>query len=127
MRQRVDKLKNKAKVLKEVITNPLQTQREIAKKVGKSVWNVNRHIKEVEQSWTKDPRILGITDTDIEIVTLAQQEIYRRMWDAKELKKMRTFEIAQTAEKSERRYQIFRGDITNKEWWLDNLTIKWWE
>lgn len=33
----------------------------------------------MEHSGTKDDRILGITDTDIEIVALAQAEIHRRM------------------------------------------------
>lgn len=126
-RERTDKLKNKAKIAKEILLNPLQTQREIAKKT--KVWKstANRVISDMGQNGTKDDRILGITDKDLEIVTLAQAEIHRRMWDAKELKKMRTYEIAQTAEKSERRYQIFRWDITNKEWWLDNIIIKWWE
>lgn len=31
------------------------------------------------QNGTKDDRILGITDKDLEIVTLAQAEIHRRM------------------------------------------------
>lgn len=31
-RERTDKLKNKAKITKEILKNPLQTQREIAKK-----------------------------------------------------------------------------------------------
>jgi hypothetical protein len=30
--ERTDKLKNQAKVIKEILKNPLQTQREIAKK-----------------------------------------------------------------------------------------------
>ena len=121
--KRADKKKNIAKVIKEVLKDPLQSQREIAKKTWLWLWTANRVIQEVEQNGTKDDRILWVCETDFRIVKLWQAIIEKRLQDSKEVAKMRTFEIAQTIEKSEKRYQIFKWDISNNEWWLKQQDI----
>jgi len=65
---RVDRLKGTKKVIEEVVVNPLQTQREIAKNTGVSKSAVGRALKELGQIGPKDDKILAITDTDLSIV-----------------------------------------------------------
>jgi len=112
---RKDQLKNKAKVLKEVIKDPLATQEEIAERAWISVWNVNDKLKKVEKMVIKDDRILGICDKDLEIVTLAQNKIvekiktspFNSLWD-----------IVRAADASAKRYSLLKWDVTDKDWGL---------
>ena len=117
---RVDKAKNKSKIVKEVLKNPLQSQREIAKKVWLWKTTIQEHLQDIKT--TKDDRILWVCEKDFEIVTLWQEIIKQRLQDKEEVKKMRTFEIAQTIEKSEKRYMLFKWEATDKDWWLKSIT-----
>lgn len=117
---RVDKAKNKSKIVKEVLKNPLQSQREIAKKVWLWKTTIQEHLQDIKT--TKDDRILWVCEKDFEIVTLWQSIIAERLKDKEEVKKMRTFEIAQTIEKSEKRYMLFKWEATDKDWWLKSIT-----
>lgn len=114
--------KNIAKVLKERINNPLETTREIAQKTWIDHSTVARIDKQLPQIATKDQNILDICAVDFEIVKKWQAIINERLSQKEEIDKMRTFEIAQTIEKSEKRYMLFKWDITNKEWGLKNIT-----
>jgi len=78
-KERVDKTKNKIKVIKELLRDPLQTDREIAKQtnIGKS--SVNRAKQEMGQFGTKSNIIDEIIKKDAEIVKLTQAEIQRRI------------------------------------------------
>ena len=116
---RADKKKSLSKVTKELLKNPIQTVREVAEKTWVSKSTVANYINEnMDKIGHKNKDIIQITDTDLEILKLWQQEIFNRLQKKEELEKMRTFEIAQTIEKSEKRYQIFRWDVTDKDWWL---------
>jgi hypothetical protein len=42
----------------------------------------------MEQNGTKDDRIIGITDTDLSILTIGQREIERRLNDKEEIEKI---------------------------------------
>ena len=117
---RTDKAKNKSKIVKEVLKNPLQSQREIAKKVWLWKTTIQEHLQDIKT--TKDDRILWVCEKDFEIVTLWQSIIAERLKDKEEVKKMRTFEIAQTIEKSEKRYMLFKWEATDKDWWLKSIT-----
>ena len=119
---RVDKKKNIAKVVKTVLKDPLLTEREIAVKANISNWTAHNIKQELEQIWAKDDRILWVCEKDFEIVTLWQEIIKQRLKDKEEVAKMRTFEIAQTIEKSEKRYMLFKWEATWKDWWLKNIT-----
>jgi len=105
--------------VKQVLTNPLQTQREIAKKEWIWLWTTNRHIKELEQTGTKDDRILWICDKDIEIVELCLKEITDKIKNKTEEIKAR--DLSAIAKESSARYSIFKWDITDKDWWLKSL------
>ena len=120
---RWDKKKNIAKVVKTVLKDPLLTEREIAVKANISNWTAHNIKQELEQIWAKDDRILWVCEKDFEIVKLWQAIIEKRLRDEEEVKKMRTFEIAQTIEKSEKRYMLFKWDITNNDWWLKEINI----
>jgi hypothetical protein len=67
----------------------------------------------MEQNGTKDDRIIGITDTDLSILTIGQREIERRLNDKDEVEKMRTVEISQVIKESTARYSLFRGSATD--------------
>jgi len=78
-KERVDKTKNKIKVIKELLRDPLQTDREIAKQtnIGKS--SVNRAKQEMGQFGSNSNIIDEIIKKDAEIVKLTQAEIQRRI------------------------------------------------
>lgn len=117
---RWDKKKNISKVANVLIKSPLLTEREIAEEAGVGNWTVHRALDELEQSGAKDEKIIVITDTDLNIVTLGQSEIDRRLKDKEELAKMRTVEISQVIKESTARYSLFRWDATDKSGWLKN-------
>lgn len=74
----------------------------------------------------KDDRIMAITERDLELVWIGQQEMNRRFNNPDEMKKIKTADLASAMEKSEKRYMLFRGDATNKEGGLktiDNIEI----
>ena len=75
---RTDKAKNTAKVLKEIINNPLQTQREISKNTWVWLWSVNRALDELEQIGTNEA-IIDFVALDLELQWLATKEMIRRM------------------------------------------------
>jgi DNA-binding transcriptional regulator YhcF (GntR family) len=108
---RVDKQIHIAEVAKELLNNPLQTQREIADNTDLWLWTVNRAIKEVEQNGTKDPRILWICDEDLDIVKLTQLETKRRLLDEEERKKLNMQDLNRAWEVSTKRFTIFKWDI----------------
>jgi hypothetical protein len=92
---RSDKKKNQAKVAKEMLKNPVASQREIAKAAGVAVSTVNVHKEEIEQNQTlaKDPRIKAISDDDLTIVKLVQKETIVRLEDPEELKKINALDL----------------------------------
>lgn len=118
---RSDKKKNIAKVTKVALIDPLLNQREVAEIANVWLWTANRIIQELEQTGTKDDRIIWITDKDLKIVRLWLDEIERRLSDKKELKKMRTSEISQVIRENTARYTLFRGNATDKDWGLKNI------
>lgn len=121
---RVDRLKGTKKVIEEVIVNPLQTQREIAKNTWVSKSAVWRALKELGQIGPKDDKILAITDTDLSIVEKWQREIDRRLWNHEELEKMRTVEISQVLRESTARYTLFRWTATDSSGWAKEVIIE---
>ena len=116
---RSDKAKNKSKVIKDVLNDPLKSQRERAKDLWMWKTTVQWHMKDLKM--TKDDRVLWVCDKDFEIVTIWQELIKQRLLNPKEVEKMRTFEIAQTIEKSEKRYMLFKWEATDKSWWAKNI------
>ena len=78
MSMRADKAQSIAKVMKEVINNPLQSQRDIAEKTWLSLWNVNNKLNDIEHL-SSEEKIIDFVALDLEIQTLASKEIIRRL------------------------------------------------
>ena len=120
---RTDKEINHNKVAKDVLLNPLKTQRDRALDLWIWKTTVQEHLQEVKT--TKDDRILFITDTDLNIVEKGQKEIDRRLSESEELGKMRTVEISQVLKESTARYSLFRWSATDEQWGLkETVTIE---
>ena len=118
-----DKKKRLWKVAEELLNNPLSTVREVAEKTWISKSTVSNYINnDLDTLGQKDQNILDICKVDFEIVKKWQAIINERLWKKEEIDKMRTFEIAQTIEKSEKRYMLFKWTATWKDWWLKNIT-----
>ena len=125
-RPRKDKLKNKVKVIKSVLKDPLATQQEIADKNWISVWNVNNKLKDIEKS-TKECTIIDkICEQDKEIMQLVNGISLKKIKAIKTIIEV-TPELVTTNEvktlsdiatASTRRYTLFKWDITNDEGWL---------
>ena len=116
--KRSDKKKNTTKVLKELVKNPLASEREIAKNTWLGNWTVNRAKKEMEQIGAKIPQIQDICDADFEIVKLVQAETRRRLQNPD---KETFWDIIRAWAESTKRYTIFKWDITDKDWGLKNI------
>lgn len=127
-KERVDKTKNKIKVIKELLRDPLQTDREIAKNANIWLATTNRNKKEMEQYGTNSNIIDEIIKKDAEIVQLAQDELQRRIKDNPA--KVSTRDIISAWDVSAKRYTIFKWDVTDDEWWLksiSDISISIWE
>lgn len=122
-KERSDKLKNRAKVIKATLQNPLASQREIAKQQWVSHETVNRIQKEMWQAVTKDDRIVGICDKDLEIITKWQQEIMKKLSNPKAVQKMRMWEISTALAESTRRYTLLRWNATDENGWIKQVLI----
>jgi len=126
MKERSDKIKNKAKVIAVKLSNPLASEREIAKKAW--VWNGTSHriLKDIEQNGavidnSKIDAIEKILEKDINIVRLAQEEIERRIQDNPDGISMR--DMISSADVSARRYSLLKWSATDDEWWLKNAVV----
>ena len=118
---RKDKLKNLSKVAKVAIKEPLLTRDKIAEKAWVSQWTASNMLKELDESWRKDDRIIWITNKDLEIVKLWQDIIKSRLKDKEEVSKMRTVEVSQVIRENTQRYTLFKWDITDKNGGLKNI------
>jgi hypothetical protein len=105
---RVDKRKNLEKVAKVRLSNPRATTREVAKETGLDHSTVAKLDKQVPQISTKDDRIITLTDTDFDIVILAQQRIQEKLADDEVMKKTSIEKISTVAKDSASRYTVFR-------------------
>lgn len=118
-KERVDKLKNKAKVISKVIQNPLATEREIASELWLWNWTVHNHLKELEQNWAKSQAIEEIIEKDVKIVNLAQNILQSRM--EKEPEKISNRDLISASDISAKRYSLLKWQATDKEWWLKQI------
>lgn len=122
--ERWDKLRNRAKIIKEVMKDPTQSQRDIAKKIWIWKTTVKDHLKELPIS-PKSDHIEKILEKDLEIVNLATDILKDRLTLAKEdpENKMSTRDIIKSADVSAKRYSLFKWDITDKDWGLKEAII----
>lgn len=126
---RKDKLKNKAKVVKEIIKEPFDTQRDTAKKAWVSLGTANKILQELEQSWTKgmESQILDdILDNDDKIIALSNWVTYDTIkknildWD---VSLTDTRIISELANNSTKRKAIFWKKEDNPDKWPIIITM----
>ena len=122
-KERSDKLRNRAKVIKATLQNPLASQREIAKQQWVSHETVNRVQKEMWQTVTKDDRILWICEADLAIIKLWQKIIADKLNDKKYVKKMRASEVSQVIAENTKRYSLFKWDATDEQGWIKQVLV----
>ena len=120
---RADKRKNKAKITKSVIKNPLQSQREIASSLWIWKTTVQEHLQDIKT--TKDDRIVGLTDKDFELMQKIQARKFNRMDDLE--KPVDDNNLNQWDREAKARYTLFRWDATDDKGWIkeniDNINI----
>lgn len=105
---RSDVKANLAKVSRYLIKNPDATNVEVQRETGLSYTAVSRARMNIAEYVEKDDRIMAITERDLELVWLGQQEMNRRFNNPEEMKKIKTADLAGAMEKSEKRYMLFR-------------------
>ena len=121
---RNDKAKNIAKVLKEVITDPLLTVREIEENTWVSKSTASRIInEELGQIGTKSEIIQNICKDDINLVQLWLKELSRRFSSIEELQQIRATEISTIIKESSARYTLFSWETTDDKWWLKTSAV----
>lgn len=118
--ERWDKIRNRAKIIKEIIKDPTQSQRDIAKKTGTSVATVNKNIQELPKV-NKDEHITNVIENDAKIVTLWQKILIQRLWLAEEdPKAVSTRDVISATDLSGKRHMLLQGNVTDDKWWLIN-------
>lgn len=111
---RSDKAKNTAKVLKEVINNPLSTVREIEENTWVSKSTASRIINEDLGQIRTSEKIVDLVALDIEMQELATAEMIRRL--KHETEKVNNTDIVRFNETSLKRSQLlWLKDNWNKE------------
>lgn len=118
--ERWDKIRNRAKIIKEIIKDPTQSQRDIAKKTGTSVATVNKNIQELPKV-NKDEHITNVIENDATIVSLWQKILIQRLWLAQEdPKAVSTRDVISATDLSGKRHMLLQGNVTDDRWWLIN-------
>ena len=125
-RERSDSKQNKVKVMKAALKNPLGSQRDIAKDAWVSLGNVNSNLNRLEQIAEKSSIIDKICEQDKEIMDLVNDISVIKIRGIKnrieaDEEKISTNEVktlSEIAEKSTRRYTLFKWDVTNEDGWL---------
>lgn len=121
---RKDKVRNKVKVIKEVLKDPLASQDEIAKRSWVSKGTVNNNIQELDQSWLTSETIDRICENDkdlIDLVAWLNLKEIKAIADKWKVSLMDLKAINDITEKSTKRYTLFKWNITDDEWWLKAL------
>lgn len=119
--ERGDKIRTRAKVMVEVIKDPTQSQRDIAKKTWVPKSTVADHMKNLGDMG-KIGHIEKVIENDSKIVNLWQEIIIQRMELAKEdPKAMSTRDIITAQDLSGKRRMLLVWDVTNDKWWLKEV------
>ena len=133
---RVDKQKNIKALKNELMKNPLQTEEELAKKIGIARGSVNRLKDEMSEIVTnaKNSDIIEITDEDKLIIQMSQaisryslSAIVNKLDDdpsyVLELREAKT--ASEIAKESTARYSLFRWNATDEQGGLkETVTIE---
>ena len=119
--ERGDKIRNRAKIIKEIIKDPTQSQREIAKKIWIGKSTVAEHMQDLPNT-DKVGHIAKVIENDATIVTLWQKILIQRMQLAEEDPKyLATRDIITATDLSGKRHMLLQGNVTDDKWWLKSI------
>ena len=123
--KRSDKKRNQAKVAKVMINNPTASEADIAKEAWVSTWTAHNHKTEIEESWVlgKDPRIVAISDKDLDIVKLVQDETLTRLQDGEQRKSINTLDLNRIGDMSIKRHSLIMGSATDDKWGVKESSV----
>lgn len=115
--------KNRIIVWKSLIRDPMIPISQRCKQLWLSYAQVFFYIKEAEQvanQWTqKIPMIKSMLLNDIEIQTLAQEEMLRRLWNKADLAMISSKDLMHILALATKRYMLFAWKSTDPFGWLD--------
>ncbi len=119
---RADKRKSVDKVAASLVKNPMQGQVEIAEDTGLGLGTVNRAMDEVEKYGNKDPRIVDLTDEDLTIQELIQEQKLKKLKNNP--KEISDSDLNQWDRHSMARLSLFKGDVTDEQGGLKKLSTE---
>lgn len=111
---RSDAKRNLKKVATEVLKDPNVTIEEISKTTKLSIGNVHDKLKKVE-NFDRTSTIIAIEETDLQIVSLGQSKTLEWIQEITEVKREDINTITQAIDKSQKRYSMLHGDVTDDE------------
>lgn len=106
--------KNRNRAVRLAMKNPTMSIRDMAKKLDIPASTVGNYLKEYRESDDKDPRIVSITNKDLDIVRKWQEIIEAKLNDEEQVKKMSAAQVSQVTSESVKRYSLLRW-VQNQE------------
>lgn len=106
--------KNRNKAVRLAMKNPTMSIRDMAKQLDMPASTVGNYLKEYRESDNKDPRIVSITNKDLDIVRRWQEIIEAKLSNEEEVKKMSAAQVSQVTSESVKRYSLLRW-VQNSE------------
>lgn len=106
--------KNRNRAVRLAMKNPTMSIRDMAKKLDIPASTVGNYLKEYRESDDKDPRIVSITNKDLDIVRKWQEIIEAKLNDKEQVKKMSAAQVSQVTSESVKRYSLLRW-VQNQE------------
>ena len=106
--------KNRNKAVRLAMKNPTMSIRDMAKQLDMPASTVGNYLKEYRESDNKDPRIVSITNKDLDIVRRWQEIIEAKLSNEEEVKRMSAAQVSQVTSESVKRYSLLRW-VQNSE------------
>lgn len=108
------KEENRKKVIRLAMRNPTMSLKDMSEKLGIPKPSVQKYLREYRESDDKDPRVVGITNRDLEIISKWQEIIAAKLDNDEEIKKMTALQVSQVTSESAKRYSLLRW-VQNQE------------
>lgn len=117
-------VENRKKVIRQVMKTPSMSLNEMSRTLNIPKASVQKYIREYRESDNKDPRILSVTNKDLEIVQKGQEIIEAKLNDPEQVAKMKASEVSAVTSESVKRYTLLRGVQNNEQSNTQNQAIQ---
>ena len=114
---RADQAKNHRKIVKDVLLDPLKSQRERADDLWVWKTTIQEHMQTIKT--TKDDRIIGLTDEDFRMMQKIQGRKFARLDDLDT--PVNDTDLNNWDREAKARYSLFRWSATDEDGWLKNI------